>query len=624
MILHIPILLYHRIAQPQANTSLCVSPADFEKHMEHLFNRGYKAISMDEISNYFKRRKKIDKKTIVLTFDDGYEDFYIHAYPILKRFGFNATVFLATDHVGKSNVWDQRDGWPKANLMSWQQIKELARRGVSFGSHGKSHRRLTKLRSVKELISEVKSSKKIIEIGIKKPVRSFSYPYGKQNRFIQLLLRLGGYDFGVTANRGINTLSSNPYCLKRIEINTRNANLQDFIRVVTLTEKDLYPKFNILQVITCSSWGGQEMQAIYLSESLKERGHEVIIACRKKGPVELNAKALGLKTYSLVVKASADLRAITRLMFIILKENIDIVHVHPAKDYWPAIIAAKLLGKRVVVSRHLLTELRQVTLGLLNYADRVIAVSEAVKNTLVDSGRITPARIDIIHNGVDTEQYSPLVSSNGFRRELNIDLEAPLIGCIGRMGCKGQSDLLYAMKKVCKVFPEARCVFISEASDPDELRDDLEKLKLRKNIIFKGFQTDVPRIIATIDILVNVPVWEAFGLILIEAMATGKPVVASNVGGIPEIVRDRYNGILVPPHDPAALAEALIYLIRHRKEAINMGRRGRQLVVEKFDLANTVRNTEELYSEVFYQFSPHQKNSPRNTLNPLLNKEFCA
>ena len=603
MILNVPILLYHRIAEPQPGTSLCVSPVDFEKHIEYLYNQGYKVVSMDEISDYFKRRGKIDKKTIVLTFDDGYEDFFTNAYPVLRKFGFNATVFLVTDYVGKTNVWDHRDGWPKAKLMSWEQVKELSQKGVSFGSHGKTHKPLTKMHSIKEVIAEIKLSKKIIEIGAKRPIRCFSYPYGRYNKFIQLFLKLNGYDFAISTQRGVNTLDSNPFCLKRIEINSHNANIQDFIRVITLTEKELYPKFNILQVITCPSWGGQEMQAVYLSESLKEKGHEVIVACKKKGPVALNTQALGLKTYSLRIKASGDSFALCKLLFIIIKEKIDIVHVHPAKDYWPAIIAAKLLGRRIIVSRHLLTALRTVTFKILNFTDKIIAVSEAVKNVLMQSGKISPDKISIIHNGVDIQQYSPQVSTNGFRKELNVDINVPLIGCIGRMGCKGQSDLLRAMRKVCKVFPEARCLFVSEFSDPHELKEDLSKLKVRKNIIFKGFQNDIPRIMSTIDILVNVPIWEAFGLILIEAMATAKPVVASNVGGIPEIVRDRYNGFLVSPHNPEALADALIYLIRHKAEAVNMGKHGRQLAVDKFDLNDTVDNTEEAYAEAFYRIT---------------------
>jgi len=189
-----------------------------------------------------------------------------------------------------------------------------------------------------------------------------------------------------------------------------------------------------------------------------------------------------------------------------------------------------------------------------------------------------------------------------------VGADIPLIGCIGRMGCKGQSDLLRAMRKVCKVFPEARCLFVSEFSDPHELKDDLAKLKVRKNVIFRGFQNDIPRIMSTIDVLVNVPVWEAFGLILIEAMATAKPVVASRVGGIPEIIKDRHNGLLVPPHNPEALADALIYLIKHKAEAVNMGKRGRELAVDKFDLNNTVGNTEEVYAETFYRVPAFLKN----------------
>ena len=193
MILNIPILLYHRITEPEPNTSLCVAPIDFDKHMEYLYNQGYNVVSLDQVIKYFKKEKRLKKKTIVLTFDDGYQDFATNAYPILNNYGFNATVFLVTDCVGKTNVWDHKDGWPKAGLMSWETIKELSEKGISFGSHGKTHKYIGKMRSIKKLIGEIKSSKKKIENAIGKSAKCFSYSYSTKNKLIQLHITINGY-----------------------------------------------------------------------------------------------------------------------------------------------------------------------------------------------------------------------------------------------------------------------------------------------------------------------------------------------------------------------------------------------------------------------------------------------
>jgi glycosyltransferase involved in cell wall biosynthesis len=201
----------------------------------------------------------------------------------------------------------------------------------------------------------------------------------------------------------------------------------------------------------------------------------------------------------------------------------------------------------------------------------------------------------VIHNGIDLQQYNPDIDPDKIRKELNLNHQDPLIGCIGRMGCKGQREILYALKNVISEFPRIRCLFVSEFSDPEPLYEDLNKLGLLGHVIFKGFRNDVPHIISSMDVLINFPTWEALGMIIIEAMACAKPVIGSDVGGIPEILKDRVNGILVPPGDTEKLSQAIIYLLKNKQDALNIGKSGRDLVEKNFNLEDTIEKKEKLY-----------------------------
>lgn len=189
----VPILLYHSVDDSQMEDS--VSPAVFLRQMEYLCEKGYRVISLGEIANYRNTGNgERLSMTLAITFDDGYRSLYRHAAPILRRFGFPATVFLPTKHVGGHSEWVH----PSAPLLTWKEILAMETDGILFGSHGHSHRDLTAL-TQEQVREELETSKKILEDKLGKPVAHIAYPFSKSNAMVEHLALECGYRMSFSA-----------------------------------------------------------------------------------------------------------------------------------------------------------------------------------------------------------------------------------------------------------------------------------------------------------------------------------------------------------------------------------------------------------------------------------------
>lgn len=196
----IPILAYHRIIQddePGDPEGFAISRSQFARQMQFLHDQGYCSISIADFFQAPEGKTPRQKKSLVLTFDDGYEDFLTNAYPVLRQFGFTATVFLVTDLIGKQSNWDGETGTP---LMTWSQIETLAEGNVSFGSHSCTHPRLPGLDRERRW-HELAASKECLGARLGQEVAFFSYPYGESNDEIRSLAIAAGYSaaFGVAS-----------------------------------------------------------------------------------------------------------------------------------------------------------------------------------------------------------------------------------------------------------------------------------------------------------------------------------------------------------------------------------------------------------------------------------------
>ncbi len=201
----VPILMYHHFGYDKS--TLFVTPDNFVRQMQYLKDKGYRIVSLDELVEGIKKERKFKRNTVVITIDDGYEDNYIYAYPVLKGYGFPATIFII------ANFIDSKKGY-----MSWEEIKTMAKDNISFGAHTKNEAYLPSLNKKEILWDEIAGSKKIIENKIGKHVYYFCYPTGGFTEEVKLMVEKAGYKGACTTNRGFVELNKDLYELKRIKV----------------------------------------------------------------------------------------------------------------------------------------------------------------------------------------------------------------------------------------------------------------------------------------------------------------------------------------------------------------------------------------------------------------------
>jgi len=170
---------------------VCISAANFEAQMRFLRNAGYQSISLEDAAQMSVRGEKPQSKQVVITFDDGYKDFYTHAFPILKKYELKADVMLVSGRIGGSNVWDQ-DKLEAVQLLNLEELKEMGEHGISYGSHSMTHRRLTDLEP-SEAYQEIFNSKTSLEELLGREIRTFCFPYGRSSPEVRKMVKQAGY-----------------------------------------------------------------------------------------------------------------------------------------------------------------------------------------------------------------------------------------------------------------------------------------------------------------------------------------------------------------------------------------------------------------------------------------------
>ncbi len=321
-----------------------------------------------------------------------------------------------------------------------------------------------------------------------------------------------------------------------------------------------------------------------LAASLSGKGHRVIMACSKEGSVEV-AEKITLPARRISITNSGDIPAIIKLARICLRENIQAVIANHGREYWPAAIAAHMSGARVIFVRHQIDRLKRSTCWLVNrYVDRIVAVSGAVKDDLVASG-VSGERIEVIYNSVSMERFNPsAIDREEVRRELGIDGGSILVGTAGKLNSgKGVFELLRSVHHLVKRYPAIRLVFVGDGPERDNLEKEAHRLSMSEKVIFVGARKDMERMYAAMDIFVLPSTCrEAFGMVLIEAMAMEKPVIGTSVGGVQDIITHDTNGIVVSPGDQGAMSEAIGRYIENSEFSRRIALEGRKTAELKF------------------------------------------
>ena len=217
------VLMYHNVGIPPKDSllrSLYVTPRMFRFQMWYLKTAGFRVVPLKEILLYMSGNV-FEGPLAAITFDDGYQDFYDNAYPVLQSCGYPSTVFLVSDHIGGENLWDYQDVNARKKLLGWESIHALKGKGVEFGSHSKTHPFLSTL-SLTDMENEVRKSKTHLEDTLQLPVDFFCYPFGDYDARVRETVREAGYLGAITTKRGLIHRGDDPFEMRRsfIRLNT--------------------------------------------------------------------------------------------------------------------------------------------------------------------------------------------------------------------------------------------------------------------------------------------------------------------------------------------------------------------------------------------------------------------
>jgi len=371
----------------------------------------------------------------------------------------------------------------------------------------------------------------------------------------------------------------------------------------------------VLHFRSTSTLAGPERYILELVRPLREEGFEMQLVAyyRRKDaspfvhPMldEASKRALEIEQWEDMAWLSPSV--IRRLARKLKMGGFSLLHTHDYKTNVLGGIAARLAGVNPIATLHLhdlstrrLRLYRILDLVVLRSFPRVIAVAEALRRELIAAG-LPPSKVVTIHNGIEGQGFAAgaFTRAERLRQQLGIGTDQPVISTIGRLSPqKGQRDFLESAARVLKAVPNAMFLVLGDGPAKEELRDLCRSLNIQDAVSFLGHQRDVAAFMAMSDAIVLASVREGLPYVLLEALTLARPVVATQVGGVPELVQDGETGLLVPPHRPDRLAEAILYLLRNPAEATRLGQKGQERVLREFTAEAMARKTAKVYQEV--------------------------
>jgi L-malate glycosyltransferase len=370
-------------------------------------------------------------------------------------------------------------------------------------------------------------------------------------------------------------------------------------------------RIKLLNFITLFAVGGTERQFLYLTKELDRSRFDVRVAClSKKGEFLPAFEALNVPISEYSISSLYNYKSFRRRIRLakdIRRDGVQIIHSYGFYPNVFSIPAAKLAGNCITIASvrdtGVFTGQKKLRSMAQKYAcqmaDCVVANSQAVRAWLISLG-VPPDHIRVIPNGIVVPPRPAASRDLPIRRELQIDPAAPLIAVVCRLTRgKGIEYFLRSVVSVSKDFPQARFLIVGDSIIEPTYKPQLvrlaRELEIHDRVIFTGERNDIPKLLEEIDLSVLPSLSEGLSNSLMEAMAAGLPVVATNVGGNPEIVQDGTTGILVPSRDPDALSAAMIRVLKNPSLARQFGHAGRERVAKHFSLESAVRQTEDLY-----------------------------
>ncbi|MEW6486597.1 MAG: glycosyltransferase family 4 protein [Thermodesulfobacteriota bacterium] len=356
----------------------------------------------------------------------------------------------------------------------------------------------------------------------------------------------------------------------------------------------------VLHIDTGRTWRGGQQQVFYLHRGLLERGVDSRLVCSAGGELLRRCAAQGLPAAGAPLRGEWDVLSAWALARRIRRLRPSLVHAHSSHAQMLALLACRLAGARNLVATRrvdFVPPRHPVNRWKYGGVARWIAISQAIADILRDFG-IPEERLRVVPSGV-LPRPADAGAAAAFRRELGVAPDQPLVGNIAHLADhKGQTYLVDALQRVLERVPRVRCVIVGQGELEAPLKEQARRLGLGRHLVFTGFRDDVDAIMEALDLFVMSSHLEGLGTIVMDALLAGKPVVATRTGGIPEIIQDGVHGLLVPPRDPAALAEAVLRLLEDGALAARLASAGQERVRNRFGVGAMVQGNLAVYREL--------------------------
>jgi len=359
----------------------------------------------------------------------------------------------------------------------------------------------------------------------------------------------------------------------------------------------------ILFLSTSSGPGGAERVISNLSASLDPARFRAILCLFRTGWIQTHTESRGVRTYVIPTHGMFDWRWILRLRRLLKDEHVDLIHAHEFDANVQGTFVAALSGIPSVATVHGKNYFgekirRRLAYRWVSRKASMVAVSQNLKQFIVQKVGIDPEHVKVVYNGVDV---LPQIDSSDMAKcneELGLPFGNQIVGVVGNLyPVKGHQYLIASIPAVLAKCPNTTFIFAGRGQLEDELKAQALQLGVDGEIRFLGLRQDIPRILSILDVFVLPSLSEGLSMAILEAMSAGKPVIATDVGGNPELVDDGETGYLVPSQSSQALADRLINVLTNRERALQFGKSGQCRAQGRFSLQTMIHEYQALYDQ---------------------------
>src|SRR3954447_21648190 len=356
------------------------------------------------------------------------------------------------------------------------------------------------------------------------------------------------------------------------------------MKIISTAERPI----NLLEIIGGAIVGGTETYVLQLIQHLPRDLFHVTCLCVSEGSFTSRLRDLGYDVHSTTITDDTDWQSIQLGASLVRASAIDVIHAHLPNAHLLAGMLSRLTETPALATVHgRYLGIRDLEIHKLMQTHICVVAKSAYFQAMTLG--VPPSKLRFIPNGVDTQVFRPTIRSNHLHSQLKIPPAAPLVGFVGRLSPeKGPSNFIKIAGIAHKKIRNCHFVLVGDGPMHEKLKEDIDNLGLRKFVHTAGLQTDMPAVYASLDLLVSTSHSEAMPLAILEAMACGLPVIATNVGGVMDLVELGRTGFLNSPTDLDGIAGNITTLMSDRSLRIKMGAAGRKRIEKNFELSNTV------------------------------------